>query len=69
VLDVDDFKFINDKYDHPHGDEILRRVAGALTVATRLSRLLADRDVTVSMGVAGHRDTAISTTDATFEPC
>lgn len=85
VLDVDDFKFINDKHGHPHGDEILRRVAGvlragrsgdrayrtggdefavllphtdevgAVIVAQRLSRVLAERDVTVSMGVAGLR--------------
>jgi diguanylate cyclase (GGDEF)-like protein len=85
VLDVDDFKFINDKHGHPHGDEILRRVAdvlragrsgdrsyrtggdefavllphtdevGAVTVAQRLSRVLAERDVTISMGVAGLR--------------
>ena len=85
VLDVDDFKFINDKHGHPYGDEILRRVAdilragrsgdrpyrtggdefaillphtdaaGAVTVAQRLSRLLVDQDVTVSMGVAGLR--------------
>lgn len=81
VLDVDDFKFINDKHGHPHGDAILSRVAdvlragrsgdrgyrtggdefavllphtdaaGALIVARRLSRALADHDVTVSIGV------------------
>jgi len=82
VIDVDDFKFINDKHGHPHGDAILCRVAdvlrngrsgdrayrtggdefavllphtdtaGALIVARRLSRTLADHDVTVSMGVS-----------------
>jgi diguanylate cyclase (GGDEF)-like protein len=30
VLDVDDFKFINDGHGHPHGDAILGRVAAVL---------------------------------------
>jgi diguanylate cyclase (GGDEF)-like protein len=30
ALDVDEFKFINDRHGHPHGDAILKRVAAVL---------------------------------------
>jgi len=35
VLDVDDFKFLNDRRGHQQGDELLRRVARVLSGGTR----------------------------------
>lgn len=60
VLDVDDFKGINDKFGHAVGDEVLRAVATAATSAVRATdcaaRLGGDEFVVLLPGVP--RDTA-----------
>jgi diguanylate cyclase (GGDEF)-like protein len=44
MLDLDGFKLLNDRFGHPAGDELLRDVASALTVAVR------DQDTVARIG-------------------
>jgi diguanylate cyclase (GGDEF)-like protein len=41
IADIDNFKFFNDTYGHPLGDEIIKRVAGCLTTRARSSDFVA----------------------------
>jgi diguanylate cyclase (GGDEF)-like protein/PAS domain S-box-containing protein len=41
VLDLDNFKYVNDAYGHPAGDELLRSVGGVLGESMREADLLA----------------------------
>ncbi len=43
AIDLDDFKQVNDRFDHTRGDEVLKAVADALAAEVEMSDLLARR--------------------------
>lgn len=64
IIDVDGFKFINDTYGHPVGDEALRTIAGLLRARARrhdyIARLAGDEFALVLMHAGLHDATEIA---------
>ncbi|NHC45980.1 GGDEF domain-containing protein [Motilibacter sp. K478] len=61
VCDIDDFKHVNDRYGHPAGDEVLRRVAATLDAGRRAGDLvvrLGGEEFVLLLPGAGQRQAA-----------
>jgi diguanylate cyclase (GGDEF)-like protein len=74
VLDIDDFKFINDKHGHPHGDAVLKRAAELLragragdrayrTGGDEFAVLLPHTDAAGALAFARHLSRALAEAD------
>jgi len=72
MVDLDDFKLVNDKHGHQAGDRVLRAIAGALRAAVRTSDVVAryggdefvvvmpDTDVEEAAHVAARAEAAVA---------
>ncbi|MCB1540812.1 MAG: EAL domain-containing protein [Rhodoblastus sp.] len=61
-IDLDDFKVVNDRYGHQAGDQLLKQMAGRLSVCLRevdmLARLGGDEFVMIARGLSSSADAA-----------
>lgn len=62
-IDLDDFKEVNDRHGHQAGDQLLKQMAGRLSVCLReadlLARLGGDEFVMIARGVSATTDAAV----------
>jgi diguanylate cyclase (GGDEF)-like protein len=57
-IDLDDFKRVNDRHGHPHGNRVLAEVAGALRRGMRTSDILARYGGDEFVAILPHTDAA-----------
>ena len=62
IIDVDDFKEVNDRYGHPAGDEVLLAVAACLTHGSRAFRIGGDEFALILPGLGEGEGRAIAET-------